>query len=631
MTMQKSFLLSLFGLLLLSCQTQEIQKEEPALGDAGGFLTVRIMTDKASPATKADNPYNQGSGEYLDGTSVENKISHAILFFFNDDGDAQAIATDNSGSRSWFYIDNFDDGSTATPDHSQTVEKITVPIKIPLQPEGKSFPTQVLAVLNPTETILGLRNSGPGPNLNALLGLVEDYEGISTDSYKQKLAEEGNFVMSNSVYYDDKQENKPKIQTTRISSENYYTQQQLNAVELGGEQAVNNFIKEHLVTIYVERVLARLDLSMDLYYDKDKKEPVVPKTVGETLLYKIVQAPTPVNNGLTIEQIEIYVKFCGWTLIDTPDRSRLIKEIKAWPNDLFKNDEIWNSADYHRSFWAVNPDLDPEQNYKRGPYNRSKVTTSNNSTWNAGMLLDEHDIYPMPKSGGDPEKAYMQENAAPYMPENTATEINMNGPDPATKVVIAAQMVDKDGKPIDLYQWAGAKYTKYGIQMMVANILDLYRKTGEEYTKIKPEDIDFYKTTEGNEMITYAALAKTSESTTWYIKEVNDGKTTFTQTEDANAYIKGMVGDKMGKNTVNHWVNGYTYYYFPIRHLGGTDSPAEYGVVRNHIYDAKVTSMSGFGAPEYDSGDKYNDEFYMSAEVKILSWRVVHQDYDLTW
>lgn len=618
----KKVFLPLFSLCLLlaGCETQEIEK--PDLVDAGSFLTVRIMTDKASPATKADGPdYTQGNGEYLDGSPKENKISSAILFFFNATNEAQAIASDNGKNRSWFHIENFDDDESTGPNHNETVEKITVPITV--RPEGETLPTQVLAVLNPTEGILKLKDSNPGPDLRTLLALVEDYEGCSTD-FEQKLAKEGTFVMSNSVYYTKEEGSKTKVQTTRISEDNYYTLQELNTAESSSKEAVNELIKEHLVTIYVERVLARLDLSIDLYYDKGKTKKVEQITVNNETLYKIAQAPTPTNTGKNIEEdIDIYVKFCGWTIIDTPAKSRLIKEIDtSWGDDIFNNGEIWNSADYHRSFWALNPALE-SGDYKYGPYNQSKIT----DTWNKELLLNEKDLYSMPNQKNPTVTAYMQENAAPW--DNTQDR-------QATKVVIAAQMVDEQGKPIDLYQWAGEKYTKYGIQMMVANCLEnLFKKSGEDYTKIEPADIDIYKNpVENNEMITYAALSETGEDTQWYERIKEDGKISFKaiSNEAANEYIKTQTEYNMGVNTINHWVDGYTYYYFTIRHFGKDDqSPAYYGVVRNHIYDAKVTSLSGFGAPEYNSGDKYNDDFLMSAEVRILSWRVVRQDYDLTW
>lgn len=61
------------------------------------------------------------------------------------------------------------------------------------------------------------------------------------------------------------------------------------------------------------------------------------------------------------------------------------------------------------------------------------------------------------------------------------------------------------------------------------------------------------------------------------------------------------------------------------------------GVVRNHVYDTKVTKIAGLGTPVYDPGlviypEKPSpNDHYIAAEIKILSWRLVSNDYELDW
>jgi hypothetical protein len=79
-----------------------------------------------------------------------------------------------------------------------------------------------------------------------------------------------------------------------------------------------------------------------------------------------------------------------------------------------------------------------------------------------------------------------------------------------------------------------------------------------------------------------------------------------------------------------------TYYWLDIKHLGNTGSTTEYGVVRNHVYKVNITDITGFGTPIYDPNqdfiipDKPEDIVtYVSAQINILSWRVVENDYNV--
>ena len=85
------------------------------------------------------------------------------------------------------------------------------------------------------------------------------------------------------------------------------------------------------------------------------------------------------------------------------------------------------------------------------------------------------------------------------------------------------------------------------------------------------------------------------------------------------------------------WNTGMTYYYFDVKHLGASGSPAYYGIVRNHIYKTTVTSVTGLGTPVYDPDQiiepekpKYNESL-IQADIRILQWRIVSQDYELEW
>lgn len=578
--MKKQFLLlPLFGLLLAGCADKDsliLNEEDPLSGPVSrSFLSVNIVP-ASNAATRAD-------GEYVDGSASENKVNAVRFFFFDENGSAAPISKRNGTGDYQSYIDWYPTANDLGAGNSdQTVEKVlkaTLGISVP---DKEVYPTQVVAVLNPTLGILdlqeGVDGSTPstsvvGPNLSTLLNVVNDFK---TD------LDYNNFVMSNSVYVDGDTE----INTTSLSNNNF-----AETVEA----AENN-----KVTIFVERVLARLDLSIVL-------TPVSGKDYYETKSdgYTLDGKETPTN---------IYVKFFNWNTTCTPKESRLIKSFPVdWKDEEFAANDPWNAPNYHRSFWAENPLLTYKTDYQFCSYN--------------GVTL------PMP--GSEAATTYLQENAA-----KSATEMATEHP---SQVIIAAQLVGEDGQPITIAKWANRMYTLDGVKTAIANVLNLYNEVEGTKTKIIPDSIHFAtwkelygETPKDEDEGNYYVYAKVDETTTWYQK-TGDSEYTELSPAKVETYIRDVV------NHVMVWNEGKTYYYFDIRHLGKNDEktdlekiPGYYGVVRNHIYASKVTKLAGLGTPVYDPNEEIipempEDDTILSAEVKILQWRVVSNDYELTW
>ena len=101
---------------------------------------------------------------------------------------------------------------------------------------------------------------------------------------------------------------------------------------------------------------------------------------------------------------------------------------------------------------------------------------------------------------------------------------------------------------------------------------------------------------------------------------------------DVATEINGKLADKEVVDRALVWKDGMTYYFYEIRHLD-----TEKGVVRNHIYETNVTKIAGLGTPVYDPEKVIypeipdpNDHF-IAAQINILSWRLVKNDYELKW
>lgn len=590
---KKLFLLPLFmgGVIVTGCSSDDSFSSVDTLPESytNSYLSVSVIG-----ANAAGTRYTQGDGEYEDGTETENHINKVRFFFFDEKGDAAEVKKETTGDYV-SYIDVTNYGTNGN-NQNETVEKIietTLRLNIP---DGHDNPKKVLAVINPTSDIEGLEN----PSLDKLKEKVRDFK---TDSEEDKTVEltNNNFVMSNSVYANDTSDEVFGAET--LEDRNF--------------QTTDDAAKANPVKIYVERVLARLDFSLALSESKDGNPS---KMLKDGTIYKL---KTPegndgeqykINDGNNSNDEDLYVKFINWDITGTPVKSRLIKEINAnWKTpDLFgsTSELLWTTTDYHRSFWALNPDLGEKPN----------DATSNT---NYKFVSFEEASLDMPNPPSI-VSTYLQENANAYSSDMTAA-----APDYTTKVIITAQLVGEDGNAKKLAKWLNNYYTLDGVKIAMANLLeDLYYMEDEngDYTQVSPDDLTLGQATiEGAK--SYYAQATVDDKKAWYEK---DGDT-YTPIEDVN---NKYIYTKLGYALV--WEKGYTYYFFDIHHLGSAGSPAYNGIVRNHIYKTSITSVAGLGTPVYNPEEKIYPEIpgkesIISAKVNILSWRVVSSSYDLTW
>ena len=133
-----------------------------------------------------------------------------------------------------------------------------------------------------------------------------------------------------------------------------------------------------------------------------------------------------------------------------------------------------------------------------------------------------------------------------------------------------------------------------------------------------------------------STTADFGENKTWY------------KYDSVNGYVKlgnpDIVGDNAAK--ANEYLEdvqpallyktGQTYYIVDIEHFG-TDTAA-YGVVRNHVYQIDINSITGYGSPVYNGlGNIIDPEYpevedessFVAARINVLSWKVVKQQVDI--
>lgn len=505
-------------------------------------------------ATSTLTRANSLEGDYEEGVGNENEVTNVRFYFFDADGKAAQVKGENGGTY-------YDVAMSGTDKDMLNVEKILTATLVIQTPAKDKVPASIVAVVNPKSDL------GEVGSIAKLNEVIADHSSTTS------------FIMSSSVYANGT----TKMEAVNVAGHLYPTA---------------DAAKADPVIIHVERVLAKARLTVGL-------------TANTNGVYK-----TSDDGSQKFGDEEIYVKFLGWNVTATAKTSRLMKEINpSWPSNLFGS-TLWNTADYYRSFWAINP---TPMEYNYGSFN-----TAGNPA-NAITAFDSND--------GKINYTYLQENASD----------SNDGSDPTkpSQVIIAAQLVKADGTtPIEFAEYAGERTTIDGLIAKYAAASGLWKDNegGSGKIGIEVGDIELKTATEINvanqetpgRYKVYAQLTADAAKKTWYTSKEADAS----PVDNANDILKALGGAKV-------WNDGYTYYYFDIQHLNGGASAenvkGKIGVVRNHIYAANINSLAGLGTPVYDPEEiiypehPEEDETFIAAQIRILSWRLVKKNIDLEW
>ena len=337
------------------------------------------------------------------------------------------------------------------------------------------------------------------------------------------------------------------------------------------------------VKIYVERVAAKVRVNTPGDLDDDN-------------------AGTEDEHIFELQDVEldIYAKVTGWTIYNANTQSYLLKNLPSLPYNDESLGFYWNSASNHRSYWAVSC----ENKFN----NVSGVDT-----------LSYKDRM--------------------YCCENTLGNSDASK-DSRTKVIIRAQLQDTEGNVVEVARWYGKDYAgRQNLLTAVTNTLVntyYYKEEIEggsiEYKSITWEDLMAVKGNNENvqEYQVYFQLNDKKEGfgvkKTW-VKRVSGEFETITN-DELNGELLGNVVPAL------LYTDGMTYYFTDIKHLSGNNKD-NYGVVRNHLYDINIKSITGYGTPVSSDNVIDNPQMpeeyftYVAAEINILPWRVVSNDIDL--
>lgn len=289
--------------------------------------------------------------------------------------------------------------------------------------------------------------------------------------------------------------------------------------------------------------------------------------------------------GQTTEGTNVYAKINGWGLADESKEAKLIKDITpTWKNDDlgFTAANPWNVEAYHRCFWET-----------------SIAFPNTQKAWNDFATTSEKPYYTLP-------------NTSSHRPQ----------------YVVAAKLVYENGKAAEISSYKGVEYLSENDvkKVILAENKKFFKKTGvttagTDYANLAPEDIKFVVKADGS----YEVKAQLKGEFELFEK-VGDSY---------NPVTAEAVNAKLGETPAQIRKEGMAYYYTDIKHLGEVGSVAQYGLVRNHVYNIEIQKITGFGTPVYDPENGFDPtkpdkvETFLAAKINVLSWRVVNQSVNL--
>lgn len=580
----------LASLFITGCSQEEVTP--PGGEDDGGSNTSYMAVNLVS----SDPLGSRAQDGYEDGSATENHVKKVRFYFFNAAGGSVDVKLLNGSYVNYWdwepnTKDTYPDNSGVTnPDQIETgsddddIESKLNAIIVINTANGDKVPQRIAAVLNPPSDM-----PGGSQNLTDLKKIAKDY---ASEDYTKK----GTFVMFNSVGGGG-----TDLSTTLIESRNLCKDE--------------TTAKANPVTIYVERSVAKVSVELG---------DAILSAATDKLALKDKE-----DNDLKVDGKQVYLKLGGWSLTAETSEGRLIKKVnKDW-------DGTWWYSTY-RSFWAINA-----------------MTTSIHNKY--------FDYENISTSFGNDAAKYTNENAQLKDIDNTPCNAKNR-----TKVIIKGQLQDKDGNPFTIVRHLGVYFadtpdeTESGnLNKLKESILNQLRASknnfyyaikdagGNETGRVQigigdimivPATVDAKENSQNNCYV-YAQLTDAAKGKTWYA--TSEGGTAIVKADEV---INGILADKTIVDRALVWNSGMTYYYYEILHLRApstgpvTDNDTgQKGVVRNHVYKTKVTKIAGLGTPVYDPEKVIYPEkpdpnnHYIAAEIKILSWRIVSNDYALEW
>lgn len=561
--------------LAVACSKENVSSNQGG-SDANQYMAVDIAMSVGA-STKAP------AADYRDGSEAESTVNvkNSIFLFYDAYGNflTSGVISATDGS-----VDE-NGNLKLTTNLSGFVEKESKAV-IVLGPT-RLRPALVLAVLN-YDKCDALKN----------LSLADAHAQVDNNEIS---TEAGKFTMTNSVYVDGKN----VVNATPISA---------SSVKETKEEALKSPVQ-----IYVEREVAKVNM---------KAKEGLNKTAEGKIYFE-----TP-NAEYVLDGVKVSARIVvdGWAANAFNTTSYLVKDVPtSW---IVTNPfEKWYDEAAKRTFWAQDPNYSGSEEYVFGRTPEGEPGTYKNVkylSWKEATL-NNVDSY-----------NYMYENTA----DKASAKVNGGELANVPTVLIAAHVetaqTGAEWTRKDIYKFGGLFYTNTSLKNYAAEQI-LKGKLHWEYTtaeglkiaSVLPDQVNAtfvanVADNSGSVKAEVAAVTAPAEGAK-LMKEDNSVIESADWAKTVEDMLNGENGFNIAKKELVCYKDGMCYYQVPIKH-NQTAEDVAYGTVRNHIYELTLSKIAKIGNPVFDEDEKLvlipgeEKNYYVSAELKILKWRVVTQD-----
>ena len=665
------------GLIFTACQSDDIPNKGEELStdiERTLYVNLSLHSDAIGNETRAAS--DDGTPENgVDFAGGESEIKTAYFVFYDKDGNqvgGEPVGIDLS-KETWEQV---------TSGEANTIEKFyqsTVGVTIS---NGQQNPTQVICYLNP---------QAPGDLDEAPL---TGNGGIQTQTRPDLFSTSSDgttkyFSMSNSVFYPTTESEAPQI-AVQIAPK------QLFNTEAAAKEALNDGTLT--VNIYVERYAAKLEFQSVDPEDYVTATNPIDGSTGSNVILSFNAQTWMLNASCTdtyiVKSFREESQLSGDILADNYGYQELDDIINRTVNGT-AGDWVWNSANYHRSYWGMSPAYFTSE-YPEVSSDVKGITTLHQHYYSYNELIN--------RIGGNEPVGYEVKTDGPdthYVHETTVgskalTSKNILAAFPSIILVgdytirIAGQtLTDTDfytylidpstNKPFVYFNakedsQVGESAIAGGESMLrglIKAATNLYKKVDDNY-----ENFDLTKEEELEKLVAVFEVAEPSVDVKGGLKTPERYRTLqlregVTADQVSGIYVatadgyKTIIADKAIETPATGQLTfvetnqelmkvvgfcakynaGAAYFNIPVKHFGWyrSNNPnkndtenmdwtkvrvGDFGIVRNHSYNVKVTEILGLGT---GIGGKDNpivppaeeNKYYLAYRVNILKWAVV--------
>ena len=620
MKKNKIFNLSFLGAMTLAafcaCSSSDdivdVTDTESGTSDGSMYLGVNIsMTDGST---------TRATGEYVDGDEKEYYVNSENSYFLFYDNEGNPMTYGTLTDVTW---------------ENSSSDNVTSYAAVVSNMFDEEFPSQMIAVLNYNGDIKELTD----------LTISELEEVTVEDTY----GEAGKFTMSNAVTISTEESTENTEGTedftyiTEISSDNFTT-----TIEEAAD---------HSVDLYVEREIAKVKI--DINSDEFTTGTDTTTTL-ENIIYYDGTSYKNLNPTLTLD---------GWGINATNEKGYLVKKTENLNVEDYTSDSInWYNTDDHRFFWAE------DINYT---YSTEESEEDTETDDNAVNYLSYSEVA---GSGLPTAAAYYHENTVdkdgqlaieggekamtPTLVVAGTITINDDeeGETTEAKTRDEEETTDSEEEAPDLFYYAGVYYNTKGLLTAIYKSLDeTYYTDASMTTELTADVLTGYTvtfTSDGQGGAVIESIYNNSTAVTVYNEDNESGTSLVDILNDTHFIYNNDDADEdedededTQTSYTSYYKNGKCYYQKPIVHLDLTDDSDESeesddssdeteeveewcGIVRNHYYNITLNSITSIGGPVSGEDEELtiipgeDENYYIQAEINILSWREVDQTVD---